>query len=98
MVIRIKGEGRVDSAGPLLDALLAPAARRPAVVTLDLSELRFISSLAMGVLVGFRRSIVRSGGRVCLAEGLQPAVEQALTQTRLLDLFEAAGDARALPN
>jgi hypothetical protein len=36
-------------------------------VTLDLSELRSISSLAMGVLVAYRRGVVRRGGRVRLA-------------------------------
>jgi anti-anti-sigma factor len=97
-VIRIKGEARVDCAGALLDGLLAAAARRLAVVTLDLSELRFISSLAMGVLVSYRRGVVRAGGRVRLAEALQPAVKEALARAELFDLFEAAVDtAPALP-
>jgi anti-anti-sigma factor len=65
-------------------------------VTLDLSELRFISSLAMGVLVTFRRSVVRTGGRVRLAEGFQPAVKEALTRAGLLDLF--ATDAGRAPS
>ena len=54
-VIRVKGEAGVGTAGALLDDLLAPAACRSAVVTLDLSELRCISSLAMGVLVAYCR-------------------------------------------
>jgi anti-anti-sigma factor len=88
LVIRVKGEARVDCTETLLDGLLTSAAHRPTVVTLDLSELRSISSLAMGVLVAYRRGVVRTGGRVCLDEGLQPAVREALARAELLDLFE----------
>jgi anti-anti-sigma factor len=101
MVIQVKGEARVDCAGALMGGLLGPAACRPAVVTLDLSELRSISSLAMGVLVAYRRGVVRTGGRVRLAEELQPAVREALTRAELLDLFEppgSAGPARNRPD
>jgi anti-anti-sigma factor len=90
LIIRVKGEAGVRSAGSLLHGLLSPAARRPAVVTLDLSELRCASCLAMGVLVAYRRGVVRAGGRVRLAGGLQPAVKEALARARLLDLFEPA--------
>jgi anti-anti-sigma regulatory factor len=57
-------------------------------VTLDLSELHSISSLALGVLKGYRRGVVRTGGRVRLAGELQPAVKEALTRAELLHLFE----------
>jgi anti-anti-sigma factor len=95
MVIRVAGEARVDCAGVLLADLLIPAACRPPVVTLDLSELRFISSLALGVLVTFRRGVVRAGGRVRLAGGLQPAVHEALARAELFELFETTADAAA---
>jgi anti-anti-sigma factor len=97
VVIQIKGEARADCAGELLAALLTPAARRPALVTLDLSELRCISSLAMGVLVGYRRGVVRAGGRVRLAGPLQPAVHDALARAELLNLFETTASARPVP-
>jgi anti-anti-sigma factor len=97
LVIHVRGEAGVGSAGALLDGLLAPAARRPAVVTLDLSELRCISSLAMGVLVAYRRGVVRAGGRVRLAEPLQPPVREALARAEVLDLFETAACAGEAP-
>src|SRR5262249_25697050 len=50
LVIQVKGEANVQSAGALMDGLLRPTARRPLIVILDLSELRSISCLAMGVL------------------------------------------------
>jgi anti-anti-sigma factor len=95
LVIRVKGEARVECAGALLAGLLAPAARRPALVTLDLSELRWISSLAMGVLAAYRRGVVRTGGRVRLAKQVQPVVREALARAGLFDLFETTADAWA---
>jgi hypothetical protein len=64
-------------------------------VTFDLSELRFISSLAMGVLVVYRRAAVHAGTRVCLAAGLHPEVREALDRAGLLDLFEVVEDPKA---
>ena len=93
LVIRVKGEATVQSVGVLQASLLAPSAYRPAVVTLDLSQLRSISCLALGVLVAYRRGVVRTGGRVRLAEELQPAVHEALARAELLGLFEASADA-----
>ena len=89
-IIQVKGEGRAECAGALLHGLLA--ARRLAVVTIDLSELRSISSLARGVLVGYCRSVVRSGGRVRLAGVLQPMVSESLGRAELFDLFETSAD------
>jgi len=87
LVIRVKGDAGVESSGALLAGLLTASARRPALVTLDLSELRSISTLAMGVLVAYRRGVVRANGRVVLEEPLQPAVYEALERAELLDLF-----------
>jgi anti-anti-sigma factor len=98
MLIRVKGEATVEGAGALLDSLLAPASCSPAVVTLDLSELRSISSLAMGVLVAYRRGVVRRGGRVRLAGEVQPGVKEALARAELLGLFETTADTRPAEN
>src|SRR5262245_7089023 len=85
VVIRVKGEARDECAGALLAGLLAPG-RRPTVVTLDLSELRSVSRLALGVLAAYGRSVVRTGGRVRLAGVLQPAVKESVVQSELFDL------------
>jgi anti-anti-sigma factor len=98
LVIRVKGEAGVESTAALRDSLLVSAGLRPDLVTLDLSELRSISSLAMGVLVTFRRGVVRTGGRVHLAEELQPAVHEALARAELFDLFETITDAGRRPS
>jgi anti-anti-sigma factor len=98
LLIQIKGEGRVECADALQDGLLASAACHPAVVTLDLSELRSISCLAMGVLVAFHRGVVRAGGRVRLAGQLQLAVREALARADMFGLFETSTDAASAPS
>jgi anti-anti-sigma factor len=88
MVVRVKGDATVDSAGALLNGLLVHSAQRRVSVTLDLSELRSISSLALGVLVTYGRSVIRRGGQVRLADEVQPAVKEALAQAEFLAKFE----------
>jgi anti-anti-sigma regulatory factor len=95
-IIQVKGEGRAECAGALLHGLLA--ARRLAVVTIDLSELRSISSLALGVLGAYQQCVARSGGQVRLAGMLSPAVKDPLARATPFDLFEASMDAGPAPD
>jgi anti-anti-sigma factor len=88
IVVRVKGEPQLECAGALMNGLFAFAAPRPAVVTLDLSGLHSISCLGLGVLVAYRRAVVRAGGRVRLAGVLQPAVKESLVRAKRFDLFE----------
>jgi anti-anti-sigma factor len=95
LVVRIQGVAGVSQSEALVSGLLATSARRPALVTLDLSELRFVSSLAVGVLMSYCRGVVRGGGRVALAARLQPEVQAALARNGLLELFVASLEAQA---
>jgi anti-anti-sigma factor len=88
VVIRLAGAAGIDQVGKLERALLGVSARRPPLVTLDLAELSDVSCLALGVLTTFRRGIVRAGGTVRLAAGLQPPVREALERTGLFALFD----------
>jgi anti-anti-sigma factor len=92
VAVWLRGEADVGEAPTLEAALARLLAKRPACVIFDLSELRFLSSLAMGVLVTFHRVAVRAGVRVCRATALHPAVREALDRAKLMDLFEAVGD------
>ena len=78
--------------GALEDSLLPLAGRCPKSVTFDLIELRFISSMAIDVLVHFRRAAVRRGVLVYLAPDMRPEVRDVLQVTGVLDLFEDADD------
>jgi anti-anti-sigma factor len=88
MVVRLRGEAGVVEADALEAALLRLAARRPAKVTFDLSGLEFISRLAMGVLVAYRRGVVRTNGRVWLAPEVRLMMREALSRAELLSLSE----------
>jgi anti-anti-sigma factor len=57
------------------------------LAVLDLSELTFIASMAMGVLVTFGRDLGRWGGRVRIA-GARPEIHEALQVAGLTDVFE----------
>jgi anti-anti-sigma factor len=87
VVVRLAGAAGVDQVGKLERALLGLTACRPPLVTLDLAELSHVSCLALGALTAFRRGIVRSGGTVRLAAGLQQPVREALERTGLFALF-----------
>jgi hypothetical protein len=89
--VRLRGQAGVLEADALEGILLRLAAGRPACVIFELSKLESISSLAMGLLVAYRRGAVRAGGRVCLAADLQPGVREALDSARVLSLFEEVG-------
>ena len=90
VIVRVQGEATVVAASTLDASLLPLIARRPRLVTLDLSDLRCLSALAMGVLVRYRRAVVRAGGRVRLALTLQPPVREALGRAEVLELFAAS--------
>jgi anti-anti-sigma factor len=87
VVVCLRGEATAAAARTIEFGLLRLAALRLPLVTFDLSGLHFISSLAMGVLVAFRRGLVRCGGRVRLHHVLCPEVREALERANLLELF-----------
>ena len=97
VVVRVAGKGCVAQADALAAGLLGLSARRPALLTLDLSGLNCLSCLSMGVLVTFRRGLVRAGGRVRLAASLQESVRAALERAGLFDLFGSPGQRESAP-
>ena len=93
VVVWLRGEAGVAEAGVLETALMRLLTRRPACVIFDLSELRFLSSLAMDVLVDYRHATVLAGIHVYRAPELYPAVRETLHRVGLMDLFETVGGA-----
>jgi anti-anti-sigma factor len=93
VVVWLRGEAGLAEAGLLETSLMRLTTQRPTRVIFNLSELRSLSSLAMGVLVTFRRAAVRAGVRVCRATALHSAVREALNRAELMDLFETVGSA-----
>jgi anti-anti-sigma factor len=87
VVLRLEGSASFNNLDQLQFALIRLVARRMPLAVLDLSELTFIASLAMGVLVTFRRDLGRWGGRVRIA-GARPEIYEALQVAGLTDVFE----------
>ena len=86
ILARVIGEADVINAGKLEQLCTTLVANRPRKMIVDLSQLTFISSLAMGKLVAARKSIIKHGGEVVLAAP-SPLVHEALRRARLHDLF-----------
>jgi anti-anti-sigma factor len=87
VVLRLEGSASFNNLDRLQFALIRLVARRMPLAVLDFSELTFIASLAMGVLVTFRRDLGRWGGRVRIA-GARPEIYEALQVAGLTDVFE----------
>jgi anti-anti-sigma factor len=87
VVVSLTGAASTDNLQPLEFALARLLAHRLPLAVLDCTALTMLSSLALGMLVGFRRDLGRWHGCVKLA-GVSPPIEQALRATRLADLFE----------
>lgn len=85
-VVAVRGEAVVELE-PLVSTLQAVSAKRPPLAILDLKDLSFISSLAMGVMLAFRRSVVAGGGKVRVAS-MQPLVLDSFKRARLDRVFE----------
>jgi anti-anti-sigma factor len=86
LVIRVAGDAGVASSGKLDRELMLASAGRHLSVVLDLSELTFISSISMGLLVAFHHGVIRNGGR-CRVAGLQRRVAEAFERARLTQIL-----------
>jgi anti-anti-sigma factor len=87
LLVAIRGEASFDQAEVISAQLLRTPLHGYSLVVLDLAELTFISSLAMGALVGYRRGVGRRGIEVRLAN-VQAPVWLALESAGLGKLFE----------
>ena len=86
VLVCLKGEAGYLEAEVLSAALRPLSARRPQLVTFELSELCLISSLALGILVNYHRTTVRNGGQVRF-RGHHPNIRDVIEQARLLMLL-----------
>jgi anti-anti-sigma factor len=83
----MKGEASFDQAEVITAQLLGIRLDAYSLVVLNLAELTFRSSLAMGALVEYRRGLLRRGVEVRLAN-VQAQVWLALESAGLGKLFE----------
>jgi anti-anti-sigma factor len=87
LLVAIRGEASFDQAEVISAQLLRIPLDAYSLVVLDLAALTFLSSLAMGALVGYRRGLGRRGVELRLAN-VQARVWLALESAGLGKLFE----------
>ncbi len=87
-VIVAHGEIDVATSPALRSELAAVLALRPVEVTLDLSDVSFVDSSGLGVLVGALKRLRETGGERFAIVGAQDAVRKIFSITGLNTLFE----------
>ena len=87
LTVAIRGEASFDQAEVIAAQLLRVPLDGSSLVVLDLAELTFLSCLAMGALVAYRRGLGRRGVEVRLAN-VSAQVWLALESAGLGKLFE----------
>jgi len=97
VIILLGGEAGAADARTLENSLRPLSVCSPSAVTFDLSELRFISSPAMSVLVSYRRAALHRGVRVCMTSDMQPQVRESLETAGVMALFEVVGEPHTSP-
>ena len=93
-IVRLDGDAGILEAEDLDFRLMLLVGRRPDLVVFDLSNLGYVSSVTLGLLVSFRRALLKHGGRVRLA-GVQPLVREILHRAGLTERFEVASSVDA---
>jgi len=86
---QVIGEADIVNAAKLETLCMPLVAQRPRKMIVDLSQLTFISSMAMGKLIAARKTVIKHGGEVILAAP-SPLVHEALRRARLHDIFPIA--------
>jgi anti-anti-sigma factor len=86
VLVRLEDKAGVVGLEKLEFAFTRVLARRAPVAVLDLSQLTFVSSLAIGQLVRLRRDLNRWNGRVKIAS-CPPAIREALQTAGVVDFF-----------
>jgi anti-sigma B factor antagonist len=86
-VVKVQGEVDVSTAPELRERLLAIAEEGKPVVIVDLSDVSFIDSTALGVLVSALKRF-RSGGGDLKLVVTEPHIVKVLEITGLTEVFE----------
>jgi anti-sigma B factor antagonist len=91
-VLSVQGEVDVSTAPELRERLLALADKGTTVAVVDLSEVSFVDSTALGVLVSGVKRLRNAGGDLRLVV-TQPRISKVFEITGLTDVFKIYGSA-----
>lgn len=87
VVVRLGGRADFAAVDHLRESLQAAARQHPHAAIIDASGLEFIGSAGIGVLVEFRKALMRLGGRVVMA-GANEYIAGCFKLSRLDQAFE----------
>lgn len=96
-MLRLAGELDIDTATDLRDRIRRAVDEKAGALVIDLSDVSFIDSVSLAVLVAARRRL-GPGGRLALVAGRDSYVSLILAATglrRVLDVFEDRDAAEA---
>jgi anti-anti-sigma factor len=85
--LSLQGDAGMADLEPLDRELMRAAAAGPAIVVVDLSQLKFISSAGMGAFLKMRSILAKKNGIVRLS-GASPEIAEAFQRARLDKLFD----------
>lgn len=98
-IVALQGSADIAGTSDLDRALTVLSAQHPTQLVFDLSELKFISSLGMGLLIRFAHGMQSRGCSMRLAAA-QPMVSEALRRMRMeaiLPMFAGVEEAMPAP-
>jgi anti-anti-sigma factor len=87
-IVKLVGEARMDTDA---DELLTLPTLRPQKLIIDASDLTFIASVGMRLLINLQRAITAQGGQFRIA-ALRPAIQRAFHEAKLEGLFDVHPD------
>lgn len=87
-VVRVGGELDVHSALQLRDELLARTDHKPTEVVLDLTDLTFVDSTGLGVIVSMLKRLRHDGGDLRV-RGARTSVRKVFELTGVSDMLKA---------
>ncbi len=93
LVLHARGEIDVATSPELHELLVAVIERAPQLVIVDLTEVSFIDSTGLGVLVGAVRDVRAGGGDMRLVV-TQPQIIKLLELTGLDEVFSVVSNTR----
>jgi anti-sigma B factor antagonist len=96
-LVELVGEADVTNSDALRDVLDAEVAKQPRTLILDLSELRFMDSSALHVILRANRAMDRQGGVVALAGPRDPVAKmlRLTAADQLIPVFPTVSEAVA---
>lgn len=88
VVVSLQGSADIHSESDLEREFTKVAGAKPRLVVIDLHGVDILTSLAIGVLVGFRTRVMAEGGRVAVAR-VPETIAKTMKFTRVSELFSS---------